>query len=459
MRKLKSPLLLIFSLLAFMACQNAPKNTTHSTDSDTISQAPVAEWLPDAVIYEVNVRQYTTEGTFEAFAQHLPRLQELGIDILWFMPIYPIGQENRKGSLGSYYSISDYKAVNPEFGSMEDFQAVVNQAHELGMTVILDWVANHTAWDHHWISDHPEWYEKDSTGNMFGPFDWSDVAQLDYDNHDMRAAMKEALEFWVREANIDGYRCDVAGMVPVDFWEDASATLQAIKPVFMLAEDEGETALLHKAFNANYGWAFHHHLNKIAQGEENATHAQAYFENLYNTYPYGAWPMQFTTNHDENSWNGTVFDRMEDAYPTMAALTFVVEGMPLIYTGQEAGLNKSLDFFEKDEVDWSDLSMTEFYQSLIQLKKANKALWNGAAGAPMEFIATSEPEKVLLFKRQKDNNTVVALFNLSNEAVTVNAETGIKGSYQDALTQQDLTFPLQNMELEAWGYRIISITQ
>jgi glycosidase len=455
MRKLKSPLLLILMVLTFMACQNKSKTSSESTVTDSVSLAPVAEWLPDAVIYEVNVRQYTAEGTFEAFAQHLPRLQELGVDILWFMPIHPIGEEKRKGTLGSYYSIRDYKAVNPEFGTMEDFQAVVSQAHDLGMRVILDWVANHTAWDHQWITDHPEWYEKDSTGNMFGPFDWSDVAQLDYDNHDMRAAMKDALEFWVREANIDGYRCDVAGMVPVDFWEDAAGALHSIKPVFMLAEDESETALLHQAFNANYGWAFHHHLNNIAQGEEDVSHAIAYFENLYATYPEGSWPMQFTTNHDENSWNGTVFERMGEAYPTMAALTFVVEGMPLIYSGQEAGLNKMLEFFEKDEIDWSDLAMTDFYQSLIILKKDNKALWNGAAGAPMEFMTTNVPEKVLLFKRQKDNNTVVALFNLSDEAVTVRTENVLEGEFTDYFTGEDISFPLTDKELKAWDYKIL----
>lgn len=285
------------------------------------------------------------------------------------MPIHPIGEENRKGTLGSYYSIRDYKAVNPEFGTMEDFQAVVRQAHELGMKVILDWVANHTAWDHQWITHHPEWYEKDSLGNMFGPFDWTDVAQLDYDNHDMQEAMKDALEFWVREANIDGYRCDVAGMVPIDFWEDASAALHQIKPVFMLAEDEDETGLLNKAFNANYGWALHHLLNELAQGTAKASDLQAHIQEQQQKLPQGAFSMQFTTNHDENSWNGTVFERMGEAYPTLAALTFVVEGIPLIYTGQEAGLNKQLQFFEKDEIDWTDLSMTKFYQQLIQLKK------------------------------------------------------------------------------------------
>ena len=459
MKKLKSPLLLLIMMLAVLACQTQPKNTGQSSDADTISLAPVAEWVQDAVIYEVNVRQYTSEGTFEAFEQHLPRLQELGVDILWFMPIHPIGEKNRKGTLGSYYSIQDYTAVNPEFGTLEDFQSVVSQAHELGMTVILDWVANHTAWDHQWITDNPEWYEKDSTGNMYGPFDWSDVAQLDYDNNEMRDAMKDALAFWVREANIDGYRCDVAGMVPVDFWEDATTALLAIKPVFMLAEDESETALLHKAFNANYGWSLHHHLNKIAKGEENATHAVAYFENLNKNYPFGAWAMQFTTNHDENSWNGTVFDRMGDAYPTMAALTFVVEGMPLIYTGQEAGLNIMLEFFEKDQVDWSDLSMTEFYQSLIKLKKDNKALWNGAAGAPMEFMTTNQAEKVLLFKRQKENNTVVALFNLSNEAVSLTAETGLDGEFTEYFTSETITFPLSDLELNAWEYKVMTINQ
>lgn len=446
---------LVLGILIFAGCN---LNLRDKKEAHSVSQTPAAEWIKDAVIYEVNVRQYTTEGTFEAFSEHLPRLHDLGIDILWFMPIHPIGEENRKGTLGSYYSIRDYKAVNPEFGTMEDFQAVVRQAHELGMKVILDWVANHTAWDHQWITHHPEWYEKDSLGNMFGPFDWTDVAQLDYDNHDMRAAMKDALEFWVREANIDGYRCDVAGMVPIDFWEDASAALHQIKPVFMLAEDEDETGLLNKAFNANYGWALHHLLNELAQGTAKASDLQAHIQEQQQKLPQGAFSMQFTTNHDENSWNGTVFERMGEAYPTLAALTFVVEGIPLIYTGQEAGLNKQLQFFEKDEIDWTDLSMTKFYQQLIQLKKNNPALWNGRAGGQMSYLTTNKPDQVLAFKRTLGNNSVYALFNLSNNTVDIQAEMELEGDFEDALTGEVLTLPTK-LELNPWAYRIISVNQ
>lgn len=445
--------ILVFFTAVLTACN--PGAPTQK-EAPLISQTPVPEWLNDAVIYEVNLRQYTPEGSFEAFANHLPRLQELGVDILWFMPIHPIGQENRKGELGSYYSIRDYKGVNQEFGSFEDFKALVDKAHELGMKVVLDWVANHTAWDHAWVSEHPDWYEKNSTGNMFAPMDWSDVVQLDYDNPEMRAAMQDALAFWVREANIDGYRCDVAGMVPVDFWEEATSNLQQIKPVFMLAEDEEETALLNKAFNANYGWALHHLLNGLAQGTAKASDLQAHIEEQQQKLPRGAFSMQFTTNHDENSWNGTVFERMGAAYPTLAALTFVVEGMPLIYSGQEAGLNKQLEFFEKDTIDWSDLSLTPFYQQLIRLKKENPALWNGNAGGSMEFLNNTKPEQALVFKRTRDNNSIYAIFNLSDQPLVLPIDFSLEGQYEDTLTGEKINLSNESLELAPWAYHLIS---
>lgn len=455
----KQLLLTALLALAFIACQTGSRQPAQ-TEGANISMTPVPVWSHDAVIYEVNVRQFTPEGTFEAFAAHLPRLKELGVDILWFMPIHPIGEKERKGTLGSYYSIKDYKGVNPEFGTFEDFKAIVDKAHELGMKVFLDWVANHTAWDHPWIEQHPEWYDRDSIGNMFAPFDWSDVAQLDYKNHEMRAAMIDALEFWVRDANIDGYRCDVAGLVPVDFWEDARKALDAIKPVYMLAEDESELVLLNKAFNSNYGWSFHHIMNAIAKGEQNATRAAEYFTNLYNTYPQGAYPMQFITNHDENSWAATEFERMGDAVKTFAALTFVVDGMPLIYTGQEVGLEKMLEFFEKDEVSWEDpRGMTPFYQSLIRLKKNNTALWNGNAGGKMELIETDTPENVLLFTRRQNQNSVIALFNLSAETVSVTAQTGYEGSFADYFTGTEVTMPFSGLELAPWSYKVIAINE
>lgn len=448
---LKPTLITILMALVFMSCQTTTKP---KVETDNLSNTPTPSWTESAVIYEVNTRQYTDEGTFKALEEHLPRLKNLGVDILWFMPIHPIGELNRKGTLGSYYSIKDYQAVNPEFGTLEDFKAIVQKAHQLDMKVILDWVANHTAWDHEWITTNPEWYTKDSLGNMIAPFDWTDVAQLDYSQNEMRQAMQEALKFWITEADIDGYRCDVAGMVPVDFWDSTTEMLNNIKPVFMLAEDESVTELLKNAFNANYGWEFHHIMNNIYKGEKNAANVVQYFQKLETTYPKGAYPMQFTTNHDENSWNGTTIERMGEAANTFAALTFVVEGMPLIYSGQEAGLSKRLEFFEKDTIDWSDLSNSEFYSQLIQLKKENKALWNGNAGGNITFIETNQPENILAFKREKEENSVVAIFNLSNESQSVTLSSSINAGSINYCDATELEESLTDMTLDAWEYVI-----
>lgn len=441
----------ILLAIILFSCQTANKK---SVEPDKISKTPVPAWSKNAVIYEVNTRQYTESGTFKAFEEHLPRLKELGVDILWFMPIYPIGEKNRKGSLGSYYSIQDYQAVNPEFGTLEDFKSVVQKAHELDMKVILDWVANHTSWDHKWITTHPEWYSKDSVGDMIAPFDWTDVAQLDYTQEEMRSEMIEALLFWIKEADIDGYRCDVAGMVPVDFWESATKELNAIKPIFMLAEDESETELLINAFNANYGWEFHHIMNHIAQGEKTAVDAAEYLQNMGTKYPRGAYPLQFTSNHDENSWNGTTSERMGDAAHTFAVLSFVVEGIPLIYSGQEAGLNKRLEFFEKDLIDWSDLSASHLYNQLTKLKKENKALWNGTEGGSTLLIETNEPEKVLAFKREKDGHSVTAIFNLSPEKTIVKTSLALEVGNNNYFDESEVREPISLFTLEPWAYQI-----
>ena len=458
MFRFKSPIYLLSVLLLMVSCGPGQKKGQAETRA-LDDKARLAPWAYNAVIYEVNIRQYTPEGTFKAFSNHLPRLKELGVDILWLMPIHPIGEQNRKGTLGSYYSIKDYKGVNPEYGTIEDFKALVTKAHELGLKVIIDWVANHSSWDNAWVIEHPDWYAKDSLGNMYAPFDWTDVAQFDYSNQGLREAMKEAMTYWVREADIDGFRCDVAGMVPVDFWESAREALDSIKPVFMLAEDEDVSALLEKAFNCNYGWNFHHHMNKIAQGNEKASDLTVWFESLSRKVPEGAFQMHFTTNHDENSWNGTVFERMGEAYKTMAVLTFTVEGMPLIYSGQEAGLSKRLEFFEKDLIDWSDLSMNAFYKELIRLKKENEALWNGSYGGKLELIATDHPDEVLMFTRQSGNNQVIAIFNLSGNEVEVSAETAISGQYPDFFTGNIVTLPLHGFNLKPWEYRVISIQE
>ena len=309
-------LYLLIPLLLF-SCKQGNKPAV-VTDQKT-SVHP--EWVYNATIYEVNTRQYTPEGTFNAFAQHLPRLKQLGVDILWFMPIQTIGEKGRKGTLGSYYSIRNYTEVNKEFGTLDDFKNVVKQAHEQGMKVILDWVANHTSRDNVWMDQHPDWYVRDSLGNIPVLYDWTDIAELNYDKADMRAEMIKSMMFWIREADIDGFRCDVAGEVPTDFWLAAKDSLKTLKSdIFMLAEAE-KPELNESAFDAYYAWNFHHKMNMVAQGKANVDSLRAALQKMKTDFSPNAIPMIFTSNHDENSWNGTEFERMGDAAKTFAALT------------------------------------------------------------------------------------------------------------------------------------------
>ncbi|MEQ9404819.1 MAG: alpha-amylase family glycosyl hydrolase [Cyclobacteriaceae bacterium] len=401
----KSGIYLIILALFFGSC-------TSENQRSEPAEVPFPERAKDMVIYEVNVRQYTPEGTFAAFSDHLPRLQQMGVDMLWIMPVQPIGKEKRKGGLGSYYSIRDYTAVNPEFGTMEDFQQMVDKAHELDMLVILDWVANHTAWDHEWINKEG-YHTTDSLGNIISPVpDWSDVADLNYDNQDMQDEMIESLRFWVRETGIDGYRCDVAGFVPMEFWDRAKDSLDVDDDLFMLAEwDEPK---MHSAFHMTYGWGMHHQMNEISKGYKTVDSLIAFAKNDLVKYGPQAFRMNFTTNHDENSWNGTVFERFGEGHKAFAVLAFTIQGMPLIYSGQEAGLDRRLAFFEKDSIEWGEVIYQDFYSQLIELKKANAALYNGEFGGQPDFLSTGN-SKVIAYERKKDGNEVIVLINLSGE--------------------------------------------
>lgn len=365
-----------------------------------------ADWASNAVIYEMNVRQYTPEGTFAAAQAHLPRLKELGVDVVWLMPIYPIGVKERKGTLGSYYAISDYCAVNPEFGDMTDFQNFLDSAHEEGLKVILDWVANHTSPDAKWIDECPaDWYERDSLGNTIVEYDWTDIAALNYDNKEVWNAQEKAMKFWL-DKGVDGFRCDMACEVPVEFWRQTIANLKKSNPdMFMLAE--GEDSGLHQdAFNASYSWELHHLLNAIAQGKKGTADLAAYLEKDARTYPEDAYRLMFTSNHDENSWTGTEFERMGDAAKAMAVLTFTLpKSLPLIYTGQEIGWNKRFEFFEKDPVaEWPDNEYTEFYKGLTALRHDNPALASGPDGGEFELISTED--NMFVFTRSLPQNKV-----------------------------------------------------
>ncbi|MBN1340220.1 MAG: alpha-glucosidase C-terminal domain-containing protein [Bacteroidales bacterium] len=443
---------LIFTGLTLNLC--SPANRPESTGQ---LSGMYPEWSSNSTIYEVNIRQFTPEGTFDAFRKHLPRLKSLGVEILWLMPIHPIGEINRKGTLGSYYSVKDYKAVNPEFGTMDDFKELVNEAHKMGFKIIIDWVANHTAWDHAWVTEHPEWYSHDTAGNIVSPYDWSDVADLNYESPGLAEAMIDALKFWVKEAGIDGYRCDVAGMVPTAFWEKAREELDKIKPVFMLAE--AEQADHHKkAFEMSYAWELHHLYNSIARGEKKAVDLAAYFVKNDSVYGSEAYRMNFITNHDENSWNGTVKERLGDGSGTFAVLSFTLPGMPLIYSGQEAGLNKRLRFFDKDTIDWTaNPEQGAFYTTLTNLKTDCPALWNGSFGGKTEFFQTGENPCLLAFGRAKDNCRLVCFANLSDKETALEFNAGsFTGDYKDVFSNEEVNLPGHyTAALPAWGYRVL----
>ena len=439
-------LALIFSLLAW---QNifAQKETT----------VKHPEWSKNATIYEVNIRQYTPEGTFKAFEKHLPEIKKMGIDIIWLMPINPIGEKNRKGKLGSYYSVRDYQAVNPEFGTINDLKHLVNETHKLGMHIIIDWVANHTSWDNVWTKSHPDFYKKDSAGNFIPPVaDWTDVIALNYNNPKLWIYMESAMEYWVKECNIDGFRCDVADMVPTPFWNFTRKELDKIKPVFMLAE--AEKPYLHKhAFDMTYAWEFHNIIKQIAQGKMTVKDLDAYYKKENSNYNPDAYRMLFTSNHDENSWNGSEFERFGKAAKTFAVLCGVAKGMPLIYNGQEIGMDKRLRFFDKDTIDWKKSPFREFYTKLVKLKLNNKALWNGIAGGEMNRIETNDNNKIFSFFREKDGNKVVAVFNLSpgkEKVAFYNKETA--GTYKDLFSGKEVKLNASNkFELKPWEYLVL----
>lgn len=394
-------------------------------------------------IYEVNIRQYTPEGTMKAFEDgHLERLHAQGVDILWLMPIFPISEEGRKGTLGSYYAVRNYTEVNPEFGTLADLQRLVKHAHSLGMKVVLDWVANHTGRDNVWTREHKDFFNLDSLGNPAVPAgtDWDDVADLNYDNPDMRRAMIDAMKYWITNADIDGFRCDVAGMVPTDFWVECRKELEQSKPLFMLAEDDNPE--IHKAFDASYNWKIHHILNGIAQGKNTVKDLVAQYDTLQQKFPKNAILMNFTSNHDENSWSKSEYDRMGDYVKTMATLTYFLPGMPLCYSGQEAANRKSLAFFEKDTIDFSQVSLKEFYATLNNLKHSHPALW----GNDIKFL--SAEDNVLVFERNGNNEKILCIFNFNSDAKDYTAD----GNFADLFTGAAAASPLK---IDGKNYKIL----
>lgn len=421
-----------------------------------------AQWTKDAVLYQVNTRQFTPEGTFRAAEAQLPRLKALGVDIVWLMPIHPIGKENRKGGLGSPYSVQDYFGVNPEFGTLADLKHFVDAAHAQGLRVILDLVANHTAWDNQLAKQHPDWYEKDWQGN-FRPtpwWDWSDVIDLDWRQPGVRKYVGEAMEYWVREAGIDGYRADVAGYVPLDFWETERARLEAIRPVFMLAEWKS-SELTRRAFDGVYSWDWHVLIKSIAKGQADATALYGYYAENESAWPREAMRLTYIENHDSNAWEGTTSENFGPALPAFVALSFTGEGLPMIHNGQEACNERRLAFFEKDPIDWSgakDCAMGDLLRDLIVFRKANPVLANGQWGARMTKVENDKPQQLFAWVRQDGSNKVVGLFNLSGQPVTAKLSDGLAaGNYREFGSGKTVAIGAgDTVTMPAWGYRLLA---
>lgn len=450
------------AMLTTAACAHAQQATPSPWQPRQYVQIQNPDWMRTAVLYQINTRQFTPEGTFAAATRELPRLRALGVDVLWLMPIHPIGELNRKGTLGSPYSVRDYYAVNPEFGSEADFRAFVEAAHAHGFKVILDLVANHTAWDNALATDHPDWYEKTWDGH-FRPtpwWDWSDVIDLDWSQPGVREHVGGAMEMWVRDYGVDGFRADVAGYVPVDFWETMRARLNAIRPVFMLGEVQ-QSSYHRAAFDATYGWDWHVASKRIAHGEANATGFFGYYAENESLWPREAMRLTYIENHDSNAWEGTIYENYGPALDALTALSFTHEGLPMVHNGQEACNADRLEFFEKDPIDWAqghNCAYGRLLADLIAFRDANPALHNGRWGARMSQVVNDQPQQLFAWVRQQNGNKVLGLFNLSAEPVAARLADGLAaGTYRDFASGSEATIAAgDTITLPAWGYRLLA---
>ena len=418
------------------------------------------EWSYNAVLYEMNIRQMTVEGTFKAATAHLERLKNLGVDVIWLMPVFPIGIKNRKGTLGSFYSVRDYCAVSEEFGSMAEFDTFVETAHNLGLKVILDWVANHTSRDNKWLTNKPlDWYERDNDGEAKIPWDWSDTAQLNYQNKEVWQGQIEAMKFWITEHNIDGFRCDMAMLTPIEFWQVVRFSLQQIKPdIFLLAEAE-EDNLFQNAFDACYSWNLHHTMCDVAQNNAKVFALRDRIYTDLRRFPKWSMRMTFTSNHDENSWSGSEFTRFGNALEPMTALTFLLpQSKPLIYTGQEVGYDHSFAFFEKDAIpNFDENRYTELYRKLCAIYHSHRALQSADRGGSFIEIDNNAPDCLMTFVREVEGDRVVVIANLSPYTIFGDFHTGIyAGEYTDAMTENKVTL-YEHMwgDIAPWSYKIL----
>lgn len=413
------------------------------------------KWSLQANIYEVNVRQYTLEGTLEAFAKSLPRLKEMGVKILWMMPMTPISNKDRQGTLGSYYAASDYTSVNPEFGDLEDFKKLVLEAHRFNMKLIIDFVADHTGTDHHWIKEHPEYYcWNDDKSEPEHPEGWMDVSKLNYDNADLRKAMVKVLKFWVKEADVDGFRCDMAHLVPLDFWVAARTQVEKTKKdLFWLAETEHPE--YHEAFDATYTWRWMHASEEFYQGRMNLQSLLTVLYKSVTEFPCNALRVYFTSNHDENSWDGTEYEKYGEAAKLFAVFSATWNSIPLIYSGQELPNKKRLKFFDKDVIEWDDhYQLNNFYKTLLLLKSNNKTLRAGSGNIITKIISHPDDHRLFSYMQILEKDAVLVVLNCSANELNFEVKN-VNGTFRNVFGGPDVNFDIENnLFLHPWGYLV-----
>lgn len=441
--------ILILILTFSLACCRS--NKWSNLDASQINGHPA--WMMQGNIYEVNVRQYTPEGTFNAFAKHLDRLKAMGVETIWFMPINPISKLDRKGTLGSYYAVSDYTAINPEFGTFDDFKKLVQAIHDKGMKVLIDWVPNHTGADHRWITEHPEFFVKDNSGKAAVAFDWADTRQLDYKNPIMQDSMIAAMKFWVKGTNIDGFRCDVAWNVPASFWNKSIPQLRKMKNLFMLAEGDS-TYLPKSGFDAVYPWHMFKMMEKVAKGEKTALALDSINKENEMLYPANTIQMYFTSNHDENSWNHADFGTFPGAVhaPFAVFSQTMKNSVPLIYSGQEEPVLRALEFFEKDPITFKNFEREKFYKTLLELRKRNEAL---SANTSFKKVLVGDEKAVYAYVREKGNKKVFVILNFSGIEQSVSLkESSLLGKAYNVFEEKEIFLNAKERKMKPWGYEI-----
>ena len=465
--------LLLVAVFVVALCSSRIGAQQPARDFSQVQARSTRDWVRDGVIYEIFPRAFSAEGNFNGITARLDTLKDLGVNILWLMPIHPIGQEKKKGTIGSPYAVRDYYAINPDYGTREDFKKLISEAHRRGMKVIIDIVANHTSWDSVMMK-WTDFYEHDANGRITYPHDWSDVAELNYQNPKLRRYMTDMLKYWIREFDLDGFRCDVAEEVPTDFWETVRAELDKIKPdIFMLAEGH-KPELEVKAFDLDYSWPLHSALTNVLQGRGRATDLSEQWNKEFREWPRGALHMRFSDNHDERR---AIARFGEPGALAASVLMFTLDGVPLLYNGMEVGDTTESGapaLFEKLPVFWPIAErrpeFPRFYKQMIALRRASGALRRGS----LQWLRNSDESRILSYVRRNAEEEVLVAINFSTQPFVGSITTSPRTNFVDitpdvgpplppdapapAKVEKKPAVGLPSLSLDAWGFRIFRRT-